>query len=96
MSGLHIALVGNPNCGKTALFNRLTGSRQKVANYAGVTVERKEGHFTDAQGRAFVTGLGDGPSGMLSSPAIGGGGGGASACSRRPMDAITRAVTMAR
>jgi Fe2+ transport system protein B len=42
MSGeLNIALVGNPNCGKTALFNRLTGSRQKVANYAGVTVERK-------------------------------------------------------
>jgi ferrous iron transport protein B len=38
-----IALVGNPNCGKTALFNILTGSRQKVANYAGVTVERKEG-----------------------------------------------------
>jgi ferrous iron transport protein B len=38
-----IALVGNPNCGKTALFNMLTGSRQKVANYAGVTVERKEG-----------------------------------------------------
>ncbi len=51
MSTLHIALVGNPNCGKTALFNRLTGSRQKVANYAGVTVERKEGHFADAQGR---------------------------------------------
>jgi len=41
-----IALLGNPNCGKTALFNRLTGSRQKVANYAGVTIERKEGHFT--------------------------------------------------
>ena len=40
-----IALVGNPNCGKTALFNLLTGSRQKVANYAGVTVERKEGSF---------------------------------------------------
>jgi len=38
-----IALVGNPNCGKTALFNLLTGARQKVANYAGVTVERKEG-----------------------------------------------------
>ena len=38
-----VALVGNPNCGKTALFNILTGSRQKVANYAGVTVERKEG-----------------------------------------------------
>nr|MDQ2736295.1 50S ribosome-binding GTPase [Pseudomonadota bacterium] len=38
-----IALVGNPNCGKTALFNLLTGARQKVANYAGVTVERKIG-----------------------------------------------------
>ena len=38
-----VALVGNPNCGKTALFNALTGGRQKVANYAGVTVERKEG-----------------------------------------------------
>ena len=38
-----VALVGAPNCGKTALFNRLTGSRQKVANYPGVTVERKEG-----------------------------------------------------
>ena len=42
-SPLQIALVGNPNCGKTALFNLLTGSRQKVANYAGVTVERKQG-----------------------------------------------------
>ncbi|MBP6753120.1 MAG: 50S ribosome-binding GTPase, partial [Alicycliphilus sp.] len=41
----HIALLGNPNCGKTALFNLLTGARQKVANYAGVTVERKEGVF---------------------------------------------------
>jgi ferrous iron transport protein B len=38
-----VALVGNPNSGKTALFNALTGSRQKVANYPGVTVERKEG-----------------------------------------------------
>lgn len=45
MKTLNIALVGNPNCGKTALFNLLTGSRQKVANYAGVTVERKEGQF---------------------------------------------------
>jgi ferrous iron transport protein B len=42
---MRIALVGHPNCGKTALFNRLTGARQKVANYAGVTVERKEGTF---------------------------------------------------
>ncbi|MFL6582569.1 MAG: ferrous iron transporter B, partial [Burkholderiales bacterium] len=40
-----------PNCGKTALFNLLTGSRQKVANYAGVTVERKEGLFETASGR---------------------------------------------
>ncbi len=46
-----IALVGNPNCGKTALFNALTGSRQKVANYAGVTVERKEGSLTTPSGR---------------------------------------------
>ena len=49
---MNIALVGNPNCGKTALFNRLTGGRQKVANYAGVTVERKEGKFTTALGRS--------------------------------------------
>lgn len=48
-----IALLGNPNCGKTALFNRLTGARQKVANYAGVTIERKEGSFTSPEGRAF-------------------------------------------
>jgi len=41
--GKLVALVGNPNCGKTALFNRLTGGKQHVANYAGVTVERKEG-----------------------------------------------------
>jgi ferrous iron transport protein B len=44
-----IALVGVPNCGKTALFNRLTGSRQKVANYPGVTVERKEGHIVSPE-----------------------------------------------
>ncbi|MBV8048487.1 MAG: ferrous iron transporter B [Paludibacterium sp.] len=50
---LRIALVGNPNCGKTALFNQLTGARQKVANYAGVTVERKEGRFTAPSGRAI-------------------------------------------
>ena len=42
---MRLALVGVPNSGKTALFNRLTGSRQRVANYAGVTVERKEGQF---------------------------------------------------
>ena len=39
----HLALIGAPNSGKTALFNALTGSRQKVANYPGVTVERKTG-----------------------------------------------------
>lgn len=51
---LRLALVGNPNCGKTALFNQLTGSRQKVANYTGVTVERKEGHFRAPSGREFA------------------------------------------
>lgn len=51
---LRLALVGNPNCGKTALFNQLTGSRQKVANYAGVTVERKEGRLTGANGQHYA------------------------------------------
>jgi len=46
-----VALLGNPNCGKTALFNLLTGSRQKVANYSGVTVERKEGRLTLESGK---------------------------------------------
>lgn len=51
---LAIALLGVPNCGKTALFNRLTGSRQKVANYPGVTVERKVGSCHDvARGRRY-------------------------------------------
>jgi len=50
---LHVALVGNPNCGKTALFNRMTGARQKVANYAGVTVDRKEGQFKSSAGFDF-------------------------------------------
>jgi ferrous iron transport protein B len=48
LKAFRLALVGVPNCGKTALFNRLTGSRQKVANYPGVTVERKEGAFLSA------------------------------------------------
>jgi ferrous iron transport protein B len=53
-AGLSLSLVGVPNCGKTALFNRLTGSRQKVANYPGVTVERKEGRFLGpTSGRAY-------------------------------------------
>ena len=54
-STLRLALVGNPNCGKTALFNQLTGSRQKVANYAGVTVERKEGRLhSTSSGRQYA------------------------------------------
>jgi ferrous iron transport protein B len=48
-----VALVGNPNCGKTALFNALTGSRQKVANYPGVTVEKKVGRVTTPAGRSI-------------------------------------------
>src|SRR5688572_1255330 len=43
---LTVALAGNPNAGKTTLFNALTGLRQKVANYPGVTVERKEGAWS--------------------------------------------------
>jgi len=50
-AALRIALVGSPNCGKTALFNRLTGARQKVANYPGVTVERREGRYRAPSGR---------------------------------------------
>ena len=51
---LRLALLGNPNSGKTALFNQLTGSRQKVANYAGVTVERKEGQLHSPSGRSYA------------------------------------------
>ncbi|MCU0892298.1 MAG: 50S ribosome-binding GTPase, partial [Sandarakinorhabdus sp.] len=47
-----VALVGNPNAGKTSLFNALTGSRQKVGNYPGVTVERKAGRLALPDGRS--------------------------------------------
>ena len=43
---MRIALAGNPNCGKTTVFNGYTGSRQHVGNYPGVTVDRKEGELT--------------------------------------------------
>lgn len=48
---LRVALIGNPNCGKTSVFNQLTGTRQKVGNYAGVTVERKIGYFNLPSGQ---------------------------------------------
>ena len=51
-TGLSVALVGNPNAGKSALFNALTGARQKIANYPGVTVERKSGRLVLPSGAA--------------------------------------------
>lgn len=47
-ASLAIALAGNPNCGKTTLFNDLTGSRQRVGNWPGVTVDRLEGRYRHA------------------------------------------------
>lgn len=51
MTEIKIALVGNPNVGKSTVFNRLTGLRQKVGNYPGITVEKKTGSFTHQQNR---------------------------------------------
>ena len=56
-SGPLIAMLGNPNAGKTSLFNILTGSKQKVANYAGVTVERVEGQLIGAPEKIRVLDL---------------------------------------
>lgn len=54
---LHITLVGNPNCGKTSLFNALTGLNQKVGNFPGVTVEQKTGTIQFQGKKAFITDL---------------------------------------
>lgn len=57
MSSVLFALIGNPNCGKTSLFNRLTGARAKVANYPGVTVERRSGTLTGVVNSAEIIDL---------------------------------------
>ena len=54
LASLNLTLVGTPNSGKTALFNALTGSRQRAANYPGVTVERKSGTFVTPAGRSVA------------------------------------------
>ena len=76
-----IALVGNPNAGKSALFNALTGARQKIANYPGVTVERKSGRFAFADGR---------PGELIDLP------GSYSLDATSPDEAVTRDVIMGR
>lgn len=53
----NIALIGNPNCGKTTIFNNLTGARQKVGNWPGVTVEKKTGQYTYDDQRVAITDL---------------------------------------
>ena len=50
----HVVVTGNPNCGKTTLFNALTGLRGKVGNYPGVTVERKEGRLLGAPANSTI------------------------------------------
>ena len=57
MSDLTIAIVGNPNCGKTTLFNALTGTQQRVGNWPGVTVEKKVGHFVHKGKRVEIVDL---------------------------------------
>ena len=54
---LKIALAGNPNCGKTALFNALTGGHQKVGNWPGVTVGKKSGYFTEGNQQIEIVDL---------------------------------------
>ncbi len=57
VDGLTIGIAGNPNCGKTTLFNNLTGARQRVGNWPGVTVERKHGVYRDAYGSLNIVDL---------------------------------------
>lgn len=57
MKTLSIAVLGNPNCGKTTLFNALTGARQTVGNWPGVTVDKVEGEFTFGQSKVTVIDL---------------------------------------
>ena len=52
-----VALAGNPNSGKTTLFNELTGARQHVGNYPGVTVEKKEGTYTHQDFKLHIVDL---------------------------------------
>ena len=54
---LTLGLVGNPNCGKTTVFNALTGARQRVGNWPGVTVERKSGTFQYQDNQVTVVDL---------------------------------------
>lgn len=75
------ALAGNPNCGKTTLFNALTGLRQRVGNYPGVTVERKEGRFHGPHGEPWE--LVDLPGSYSLQP-------------RSPDEAVTRDVLLGR
>ena len=65
-----VALVGNPNAGKSALFNALTGARQKVGNYPGVTVERHSGRLTLDDGRPAMRGVLRALAGFATSEAI--------------------------
>ncbi|MFW6261238.1 MAG: FeoB small GTPase domain-containing protein, partial [Spirochaetota bacterium] len=60
-----VAVAGNPNCGKTTVFNGLTGGRQQIGNWPGVTVEKKEGRFT---GRPVVRILAEPFSGLEGEP----------------------------
>lgn len=57
MKQLRVALAGNPNCGKSTVFNSLTGAQQHVGNWPGKTVARKEGHYVDGDTRVSVVDL---------------------------------------